>query len=129
MNDWKREHLTRFIIGMIGYTVILPISMLIVGSERIESTSLKWMIALLPVIPFFFTMSAMVNNVKEMDELQQRIHLEALLFTTLITGGVTFSYGLIEASGLLPHLPAVLIAPFMIGAWGVAHSVIKRRYD
>ncbi len=129
MAEWNKKHLTRFIIGMGAYVVLLPISLFVIDSSLVESTVIKWMAALLPVIPFLFAMTAVLHNVRAADELHQQIHLESILITTLITGGLTFSYGLLESSGLFPHLPTVYIAPFMIGTWGIANAVITRRYQ
>ena len=128
MKGWNNKYLVRFAIGMAGYVVILPISLLLIGSGWIESIFLKWLVALFPVLPFLYVMTATVNNVRQMDELQHRIHLESILITALLTGGISFSYGLLEASELLPHLPAVFIAPFMIGVWGITLTIISRRY-
>ena len=129
LKEWNKKYLTRFIRAMIAYALLLPISLLLIGSGRIESIIGKQLIALLPVIPFLFAMTAVINNVRQLDELQQRIHLESMLITTLLTGGLSFSYGLLEASDLVPHLPAVWIAPFMIAVWGTSNAIIGRRYQ
>ncbi len=129
IKEWHKKYLTRFIGAMVVYVVLLPISLLLIGSGRIESTVVKQLIALIPVIPFLFAMTAVINNVRQLDELQQQIHLESILITTLLTGGLSFSYGLLEASELVPHLPAIWIAPFMIAVWGIVNAVITRRYQ
>ena len=108
---------------------MLPASLLLISIGRIESTITKQFIALIPAIPFLFAMAATIGNVRQMDELQQKIHLESILITVLLTGGLSFSYGLLEASDLAPHLPSVLIAPFMIAIWGVSKTMIARRYE
>jgi hypothetical protein len=85
-------------------------------------------VALLPVLPFAFAMTAVVAQVRELDEMKQRIHLEAVLITALLTGGLTFSYGLLQSAGLVPDLPLIWITPLMIVVWGVANAVVTRRY-
>ena len=129
MKNWKRKYLLRFILGMVGYSILLPLSLIVVGDGRVEQPWLAVLVALLPIAPFVNAMTALMHNVREQDELQRRIHLEAVLVTTLLTGAVTFSYGLLEASELVPPLPTVFIAPFMIAVWGITHTVISRRYD
>jgi len=49
--------------------------------------------------------------------------------TTLLTGAITFSYGLLEATELLPPVSMVFVAPFMISVWGIANVIISRRYS
>ncbi|WP_420628588.1 hypothetical protein [Candidatus Leptofilum sp.] len=129
MKNWQRKYLVRFIIGMAGYSILLPISLIVVGGGRVQQPWLAILIALLPIAPFLIAMTATVQNVRHQDEMQHRIHLEAILVTTLLTGAITFSYGLLEALELVPALPTVLIAPFMIVVWGIANRVITRRYD
>ncbi|WP_420641424.1 hypothetical protein [Candidatus Leptofilum sp.] len=129
MNNWQRKYLIRFITGMAGYSILLPLSLIVADNGRIQQPWLAILIALLPIVPFLNAMTAVVQNVRHQDELHRRIHLEAILVTALLTGAVTFSYGLLEASELVPPLPTVFIAPFMIAVWGIANFIITRRYD
>ena len=129
MKEWQRPYVWRFIGGMIGYAILLIISLLIIGSEVVENTAVSVLITLIPMLPLLYAMSAVVRNVRQQDELAQRIHLEAILITALITGGVTFSYGLLEAASFVPSLPMTVVAPFMIIVWGVTNNLISRHYD
>ena len=129
MKNWERKYLVRFILGMAGYSILLPLSLILVADGRVEQTWLAVMIALLPIAPFLNAMTALIHNVRSQDEMQRRIQLEAVLVTALLTGAVTFSYGLLEASELVPPFPTVMIAPFMIFVWGIANIVISRRYN
>lgn len=134
MSDLQGKYGKRFIIGMATYVVLLLVSLLLLQSsylserETAVSTLAAVLVALLPVIPFVLAMTAVVGQVREQDELKKRIHLEAVLITALLTGGLTFSYGLLEASGLVPALPFIVIAPFMIMVWGVTNAIISRWY-
>lgn len=129
MSEWGKKQLVRFVAAMVAYSILLPASLLLISADRIESTLIRQLIALLPVIPFLFAITAVINNARHMDELQQRIHLESILITTLLTGGLSFSYGLLEANNLAPHLPPIFIAPFMIVVWGISTILIARRYQ
>ncbi|GJM40321.1 MAG: hypothetical protein DHS20C20_06030 [Ardenticatenaceae bacterium] len=129
MNNWQKKYLTRFIMGMAGYSILLPISLIVVGDGRVQQPWVAILITLLPIAPFLNAMTAVVQNVRHQDEMQQRIHLESILVTALLTGAVTFSYGLLEATELVPPLPTVFIAPFMIAVWGISNLLITRRYD
>lgn len=129
MTGWQRKYLVRFILGMVGYSILLPLSLILVGDGRVEQPWLAVLVTLLPIAPFLNAMAAVLHNVRSQDELPRRIHLEAVLVTTLLTGALTFSYGLLEATELVPPLPTVFIAPFMIAVWGIANLVISRRYN
>jgi hypothetical protein len=129
MKGWQRKYLVRFILGMVGYSILLPLSFIVVGDGRIEPAWMAVVIVLLPIAPFLNAMTAIIHNIRSQDEMQRRIHLEAVLVTALLTGAVTFSYGLLEASELVPPLPTVFIAPFMIFVWGFANIAISYRYS
>lgn len=128
------KHGKRFITGMVAYTILLPVSLFLLQSELLAeratavATIAAVIIALLPVAPFLYAMTAVIGQVRELDELKKRIHLEAVLITAFLTGGLTFSYGLLEASDLVPDLPLIVIAPLMILLWGLANAVVSRRY-
>ncbi len=128
MKRWERRYLLRFISGMVGYSILLPISMIVVENGRVEQPWMAVLVALMPILPFINAITAVVQNVRSQDEMFRRIHLEAVLVTTLLVGAVTFSYGLLEVTELVPPLPTVFIAPLMIAIWGIANTVISRRY-
>lgn len=128
MKFWQTPYLRRFLLGMAGYVLLLPLALLLVRGEWMQNTAVAILIMLLPALPLFYAIAASVANVRAQDELQQRIHLEAILITALLTGGLTFSYGLLESAGLVPDLPLVLVAPFMIAIWGIANVLVARRY-
>jgi hypothetical protein len=121
MRNWQRRHLFRFIAGMAGYSILLPLSLIVVGDGRVENPWLAVLVVLMPILPFLNAMSAVVQNARTLDEMQRRIHLEAVLFTALLTGGLTFTYGLLEVNEMVPPLPSVFIAPFMIMVWGISN--------
>jgi hypothetical protein len=134
MTGLQGKYGKRFIIGMATYVILLLISLLLLQSsylserETAVSTIAAVLVALLPIIPFLFVMTAVIGQVRQQDELKKRIHLEAVLITALLTGGLTFSYGLLEASGLVPDLPFIIIAPFMIMVWGATNALVSRWY-
>ena len=129
MNEWSNPHRRRFIIGMIGYMITVPLAVVLLAGDRIESTVAGVLIALLPVLPFTFAMAGVIGNVRSQDEFQQRVHLEAVLVSALLTGAVTFSVGLLEAAELIPVVSMIWVAPFMIITWGAANALIRRRYQ
>lgn len=118
----------RFVAGMVGYVILLPLSILVLGRVQLPAP-FAVVIALLPVLPFLLVMAAVVGHVRQQDELQRRIHLEAVVIAALLTGAITFSYGLLEANELVPHVSLVWVAPLMIAIWGVAAANISRHYQ
>ncbi|MDX1436165.1 MAG: hypothetical protein R3335_05100 [Anaerolineales bacterium] len=128
MKSWERKYRNQFIVGMIGYIILLPVSLFLIGRTLIENQLVLVAVTLVPVLPLLYAMGGVVGNARNQDEMKRQIHYEAVLVTALLTGGLTFSYGLLERAGILPPLTMVIIAPFMILVWGAARVVITRRY-
>lgn len=69
MKNWQRKYLLRFITGMAGYSILLPLSLIVVGDGRVEQPWLAVLVALLPMAPFLNAMTAVLHNVRSQDEL------------------------------------------------------------
>jgi hypothetical protein len=82
-------------------------------------------VAALPVLPAIAAMVAFVRFLRTMDELQRRIHFEALVIAFAAAILITFSYGFLETAGL-PAIPWIWIAPMMIVLWGVTAGIGRR---
>jgi hypothetical protein len=65
---------------------------------------------------------------RRLDELQQRVQLEALATAFFVTGIAGAGYGFLESAGL-PHIDwGSWLWPFMAFVWGGAMLVAMRRY-
>jgi hypothetical protein len=85
-------------------------------------------VALLPVIPAIFALVAYLRFLSRMDELGRRIQLEALAFSSGVTGFVTFTYGFLEENAGFSHLSYIWVFPLMIAMWGIGGAIASRRY-
>jgi hypothetical protein len=63
-----------------------------------------------------------------MDELQRRIHLNAVGFGFGATAIITFTYGFLELVGF-PAISYIWVLPLMTALWGVGAVVATRRYS
>jgi hypothetical protein len=61
------------------------------------------------------------------DELQRRIQLEALLFSTLATSLLTAFYGFLQKAGL-PHFDVWWVTPMLMMFWAIGTAVATWRY-
>jgi hypothetical protein len=65
---------------------------------------------------------------RRLDELQQRVQLEALAAAFFVTGIAGAGYGFLESAGL-PHIDwGAWLWPFMAFVWGGAQIIAMRRY-
>jgi hypothetical protein len=91
------------------------------------STGLRIAVALLPALPFAFLLFYYVTNVRSMDELHRRVHLEALAVAFPLTLLLVMTLGLLDlAVGLSPddwsyrHLLPYIVMFYFLGlsiAW------------
>jgi len=128
MTTASKQYTRRFIIGMIAYLVVLPISLVVLNQLPDVSSIIRLIIALLPVLPAIFMMWAMVQHVRALDELQQRIQLEAFSWSLGATGLVTFTLGFAENAGV-SSIGLIWVLPMTIFFWQIGQMIARRRYE
>ena len=69
-----------------------------------------------------------VRSIRRLDELQQKIQLEALAFSFAGTGVLTSGYGFLVDAGLPDIEWGALVWPFMAGLWAIGLVIANRRY-
>ncbi|MFR0657110.1 hypothetical protein SB719_21440, partial [Pantoea sp. SIMBA_079] len=72
----QRRYTRDMLIGMGAYVALLVCSLLLL--RHVEAPALRALVALLPVAPIALVLRAMVRFIRGVDELQQRIELEAV---------------------------------------------------
>jgi hypothetical protein len=88
-------------------------------------------IGLTPMIGLALMLRGVVLAHRESDELQRRIDGEAAVISACLVGLGTFAYGLAEAATgarTQPTVWALWVGPALMGFWGLAKTVITRRY-
>lgn len=126
MNQATRRYARDFTVTMIAYVIVVIISRLTLNN--MEDSPWRFAIALLPIVPVIFLMAAFMRYLTAIDELQQKIQLQAIGFAAGTTGLLTFAYGFLELVGF-PQFSTFLIFPLMIILWGLGLSYFSRRYQ
>jgi hypothetical protein len=111
--------------AMALYVVLLPLS--IFAYRAVDQDGLKALIAVVPVIPTLLGLVAILRAIRRMDELQRRIHFEAVVFAFAATAMLTFTYGLLE-NVLFPRISLTWILPVMVVLWTLGQALARRRY-
>lgn len=95
------------------------------------SAPLKWLLAVLPVLPMLYVIALMARRVRDSDELEQRMHLLALGFSTAVVGSLSLIGGFLAASGALALDGSILIwvFPSSLLAYHASLGLIARRYE
>jgi hypothetical protein len=87
----------------------------------------KYAIAVLPIFPLLLVPMSVIRCLRELDELQRKIQLEALAFAFTATAIVTLTYGFLENAGL-PNQSWVWVWPIMGVFWSIGQAVARQRY-
>lgn len=125
MDGAKRGYSTRMTLALLIYAV------LVVGTGLLTSAypdaAWRYPVAVLPMVPFVYAIAAYVRFMRDLDEVQRRIKLEAFAIAFGATAAVTFCYGFLQHVGL-PHVNWWFVWPVMGVSWIAGHIVAERRY-
>lgn len=122
----QKRYFKEFGISMGFYVVLLIASIMVLTNFELPKIA-QVAITLIPVIPTIFVVIAVMRALRDSDELQQKIQLQAVTFSAIVTGLITFSYGFLENVGF-PHFPTLLIFPLMIALWGIGAGIFAGKY-
>ena len=122
-----KRYYREFTLSMGAYVLVLILATSLL--KRLElSRTVQIILALAPVIPIVFVVAAILRAMQDSDELIQRIQLQAVAFSAIATGLITFSYGFLENVGF-PDFPTIWVLPMMFALWGVSLGYFTRRYQ
>lgn len=132
MRPAHRQYLKSFIPAMLAYVAVLFASILLL--QKLGSTAplyLRTALALSPVIPLVFACLAIMRFVRDSDELERKIELEAIALSCLFTGLIFMSLGFLASSKLIyldGAAVAIWVFPSLCGLYGVSKCISSRRY-
>ena len=120
------HHRNRFLIAMVAYCLTLMASVSYLSGMEIGT--LERFIAITPMVPIVFATISLIKAVHDMDELHRRVNQEATATAAIVVGLLTFTYGFLEGVGF-PKLEVIWVMPALIFIWGIAKTIIYRRYS
>lgn len=126
MDSVMKRYLREFFVTMVTYVAVIIFSSLLLNT--LEDSPWRFVISLLPIIPVVFLVIVFLRYLAAIDELQQKIQLQAIGFSAGTTGLLTFAYGFLELVGF-PQFPTFFIFPMMIIFWGISLSYFTRKYQ
>ena len=127
----NRRARRRIWIATAWYLGIIYVSQWVLWFLKGSDPVLLALVGLTPMIGLALMLQGVVLAHREADELQRRIDGEAAVISACIVGLGTFAYGLAEAATgakTQPTVWALWVGPLLIGFWGIAKTVISRRY-
>jgi hypothetical protein len=88
---------------------------------------LQVLVAVVPVIPVIFVLMVIVRLFSRIDEMQRRIHLEAVALAAGITSLLALTCGFLENAGM-PRLSGFWTFASIGVLWAVFAMILQRRY-
>lgn len=116
------------LVATIAYAIAYVVALWAVQSSAPDA--LKFALSILAVAAFALCLLAEVRMARQLDELQQRMQLEALAFAFPLSVGVIMLLGLVERFRPLPvdDLSYRHVWPVMIIFYFIGLALAQRRY-
>jgi hypothetical protein len=125
----RRRYLREFMPAMLGYVVALFLSLWLL--KQVEAPWLRAIVAMMPLPPIVLAMRAIVRYIRDADELQRRIELEAVSIATAFVSLAYLSGGFLQLAHVIQvdaGLAMLWMFPFVCFLYGVAKVAVTRRY-
>lgn len=126
MTPNTKLYLRQFTLGMAGFVVLLIIGL--IARAFIYQSYLQNIVLMLPIFPGIYAGLSLARGVRSLDEMQQRIQLEAFSFSLANTAFVALLLGLLQASSP-EYFNMAWMIPIMAGFWGLGLWIAQRRYQ
>ena len=120
----RRRFFREFMAAILAYVGLVFLADFVVDAN--PDSDWRYGVALLPMVPAAFVVAVSLRYFRCMDELQQRVLLEALAFAFSGTALLTFGYGFLERVGL-PHLNWGWVWAVMGGLWLICDWLVRQR--
>lgn len=125
----RRRYMREFLPAMALYVVALCLSIWLL--KRVDHVALRALVALLPVPPVGFALRAMMRYIRDADELQRRIEVEAVSIATACVSLGYLAAGLLQQARVIQvraDAAMIWVFPLVCLAYGLAKTAVSRRY-
>ena len=126
----RRRYRREFTPPMIGYVIATLLS--VWWLKSIDATWLRALVALLPVPPVALAMRAIMRYIRDADELQRRIELEALSFSTAWVSLAYLAGGFLQRAKVIDvpsGMAMIWVFPLICIGYGLVKLAIARRFS
>ena len=123
------RYLREFLPPMVAYVLILLFSVWLL--KRVEAPGLRALVALMPVPAIGMALRAIIRYIRDVDELQQRIELEAVSFAAAFVSMAYVTGAFLQLAKVI-DIPSgvamIWVFPLICASYGLAKIVVARRY-
>lgn len=114
-------------VGVLLY-VVLAASVIPTAASTELSQASRLAVGLLPLVPLVLVARGVLRMIRQEDELQRRILLEAIAYAAGFVMLLSFVLGLLEAAAVIAPLGSGWAGMALILAWAVSSAALRRRY-
>lgn len=125
-----------FTMRMIGLALLsagLIVAVAVLDRAGLIPSGLRGVAALVPSVPLVFWYLRISRWLKEIDELERTIHLEALVVQFALTGVLVMSYGMLARLQVVPDFRITDVFPIlwlsMFAFWHFGLWAVRRKYQ
>jgi hypothetical protein len=126
---------SRFTWQLLGWALLSALLVVVAALLRrwdLDPGSLRWVGAVLPVLPMVGYFLTLTKWVRSLDEMQRLIQFEALLIQFGITALSVMGYGVLAETGFVPNPPFGVIWPWiwllLFVSWSLGQAIVRRKY-
>ncbi|WP_166211790.1 hypothetical protein [Cognatiluteimonas telluris] len=126
----RRRYLRELVPAMAAYVIAVLLSVWLL--KRVDAPLLRALVALLPVPAIALAMRAVVRRIRDSDELQRRIELEAVSVSAVCVSMGYLAAGLLQRARVIDidaSAAMIWVFPLLGLGIGIAKLVLRRRYD
>ncbi len=125
----RKRALVKVLAVSLGGSVIFLVVIHLLGrfvADHSQDAAIHWLVAL-PGIALTALVVVMMRNLGRMDELERKMHAEAMAFAFLCSILIITSCGFLKVAGL-PTLPLEWLSPAMMICWVIGLLLAVKRY-
>lgn len=123
--NFRKRYAVRFVIGMVGYAILLIIAIFAAKAVAEGPGQILW--GLLPIPAVLFVAWAAIQFSREADEFAQRQLTESLAIGFAVGSALVASYGLLDSFGA-PTLSWLWAFATYMACWAVGSLIVSLRY-
>src|SRR5690348_4367747 len=121
----NRRYQTEVVVAMVMYMALMAAVVPTLKAQ--PPLPERVTLAILPVLPVVWVIWAVIKYLRRADELQRRVHIEALAIAAGVTAFLSLSYGFLEDMAGFPHIPLWWVFMVIDLVWAGAGCILWRR--
>ncbi len=125
----RKKHLSKFTAASLGASVVFLVTTQLLSrfiADHPEDPGIRWL-AVLPIVLLVAVMVLAMRSLRRMDELERKIHTEAMALAFLGSILLVSTYGFLTLADLLTF-PVFWLRPAMVSCWVIGPLPVIERY-